>query len=559
MELLTEARGWPETGRARRAAVSSFGMSGTNAHVVLEQAPQETPPEAGEPAVGAGALGVVPWVISGHTSEALEAQAGRLLAHVSERGAGWRPDDVGYTLASGRAVLEHRAVVFGGDRGELLGGLAALAGGGGAGNVVRGRAGAGGRVVLVFPGQGAQWVGMGRELYASSGVFAARIDECAAALGPFVDWSLRDVLCGAVGAVSLERVDVVQPVSWAVMVGLAAVWESLGVRAGAVVGHSQGEIAAAVVSGALSLEDGARVVALRSAVIGGELAGLGGMVSVAAPVERVREWCASLGEGVSVAAVNGPASVVVSGEPAALDGLVAGCEARGVRVRRVAVDYASHSAQVERISDRLKETLAPVRPGPAGIRFFSTVSGTWTPGEALDAEYWYRNLREPVQLERAVTALADEGFDTFVECSAHPVLAAAIEDTLTAAGSPDAVVAGTLRRNEGGPERILASAAEVFVRGAAVDWSALTGTAGSPVDLPTYAFQRQRYWVEARTGGSDPATLGQRGVGHPLLGAVVSLADGAGVVLTGRLSAGRPGWLADHRVGGTVVVPGTAL
>ncbi|NEY36746.1 SDR family NAD(P)-dependent oxidoreductase, partial [Streptomyces sp. PRKS01-65] len=262
---------------------------------------------------------------------------------------------------------------------------------------------------------------------------------------------------------------------------------------------------------------------------------------------------------VSVAAVNGPSSVVVSGEPAVLERLVAVCEAQGVRARRVAVDYASHSAQVERITGRLKEALAPIRPGPAGVRFFSTVSGTWTPGEELDAAYWYRNLREPVQLERAVTALAGEGFDTFIECSAHPVLAAAMEDTLAAAGAPEAVVAGTLRRDEGGPERLLSSAAEVFVRGVPVDWSALTGTSGTFEDLPTYAFQRQRYWVEARTDGSDPAVLGLRGVGHPLLGAVVTLADGAGVVLTGRLSAGRPGWLADHRVGGTVVVPGTAL
>ncbi|MDN0201311.1 SDR family NAD(P)-dependent oxidoreductase, partial [Streptomyces sp. S.PNR 29] len=230
-----------------------------------------------------------------------------------------------------------------------------------------------------------------------------------------------------------------------------------------------------------------------------------------------------------------------------------------MRVRRIPVDYASHSVQVERVADRLLEVLAPIGPRPAGVRFLSTVSGTWVPGETLDAEYWYRNLREPVQLERAVTVLAGEGFDVFIECSAHPVLAAGVEDTLAAAGFPDAVVAGTLRRDEGGPERVLTSAAEVFVRGTGVDWSTVTGTPHTPTDLPTYAFQRRRYWLETSERGSDPAALGLRGVGHPLLGAAVSLADGGGVVLTGRLSAGRPGWLADHRVGGTVVVPGTAL
>ncbi|MEV0322797.1 type I polyketide synthase, partial [Streptomyces sp. NPDC050659] len=227
VELLTEARDWPDVDRARRAAVSSFGMSGTNAHVVLEQAPEPTEDE------GSVRPGVVPWVLSGHTAEALEAQAARLADWARENGdgdgGGVDIGGVAGTLATGRAVLEHRAVVVGGGGGELLGGLAALAGGGVAGNVVRGQSGVGGRVVLVFPGQGSQWVGMGRELYASSPSFAARIDECAAALAPFVDWSLTDVLCGVEGAASLERVDVVQPASWAVMVGLAAVWESLGV------------------------------------------------------------------------------------------------------------------------------------------------------------------------------------------------------------------------------------------------------------------------------------------------------------------------------------------
>ncbi|MEU6647825.1 type I polyketide synthase, partial [Saccharomonospora sp. NPDC046836] len=291
VELLTEAREWPVVGRERRAGVSSFGISGTNAHVVLEQAPKPQERVVAGPSVALGGSGVVPWVVSGHTAEALRGQAGRL--------AEWAraADDadtaaVAGALVSSRSVFEHRAVVLGSDPKALLTGLE---------EVERGTPGratttgttdaAGGGVVLVFPGQGSQWLGMGRELYASSPVFAARVDECAGALAPFVEWSLVDVLRGVAGAGSLDRVDVVQPVSWAVMVGLAAVWESLGVVPGAVVGHSQGEIAAAVVSGALSLEDGARVVALRSRVIGEVLAGRGGMVSVAAPAGEVRAWC----------------------------------------------------------------------------------------------------------------------------------------------------------------------------------------------------------------------------------------------------------------------------
>ncbi|MDN0201189.1 type I polyketide synthase [Streptomyces sp. S.PNR 29] len=552
VELLAQARPWPEVGRARRAAVSSFGMSGTNAHVVLEQAPRE--PE-GEHLVRSG--GVVPWVVSGHTPEALREQAARLAQWVRDA---TEVDGVAGTLASSRSVFEHRAVVVGRDREELLSGLEKIEQGIPGAGVIAGVADAAGAgTVLVFPGQGSQWVGMGRELYAASPVFAARVDECARVLAPWVDWSLVDVVCGVAGAVSLERVDVVQPVSWAVMVGLAAVWESLGVRPGAVVGHSQGEIAAAVVAGALSLEDGARVVALRSRVIGEVLAGCGGMVSVAAPVERVREWCVSVGEGVSVAAVNGPASVVVSGEPAALDGLVAIGEGEGVRVRRIPVDYASHSVQVERVADRLERELAGVSPGTGRVPVYSTVEAGWVDGGGLDAGYWVRNLRRPVRFEEAVRGLLDEGFRFFVECSAHPVLTVGVEETAADRGVADVVATGTLRRDEGGPERVLASAAELFVRGANVDWNTVTGTPHTPTDLPTYAFQRRRYWLETPERGSDPAALGLDEVGHPLLGAAVPLADGGGVVLTGRLSAGRPGWLADHRVGGTVVVPGTAL
>ncbi|MDN0201146.1 type I polyketide synthase [Streptomyces sp. S.PNR 29] len=444
---------------------------------------------------------VVPWTVSGHTPEALRGQAARLAQWVRET-EGLDAGRVAGALASSRPVFEHRAVVLGSGREALLAGLGEVEQGVPGAGVITGAASVTGKVALVFPGQGPQWIGMGRELYAASPVFAARIDECAQALAPYVDWSLHEVLGGAAGAASLERSDVVQPALWAVMVALAAVWESLGVRPDAVVGHSMGETAAAVVTGALSLEDGARVMALRSRTVV-ELSGRGGMVSVAAPVERVREWCVSVGEGVSVAAVNGPASVVVSGELAALDRLVAIGEGEGVRVRRIPVDYASHSVQVEQIADRLERELAGVSPGAARVPVYSTVEAAWVDGSRLDAGYWVRNERRPVRFEEAVRGLLDEGFRFFVECSPHPVLTVGVEETAADRGVADVVATGTLRRDEGGPERVLASAAELFVRGANVDWNTVTGTPDTPVDLPPYAPQHQRHRLDDVTSVLD--------------------------------------------------------
>ncbi|CAM5464252.1 Polyketide-type polyunsaturated fatty acid synthase PfaA OS=Streptomyces glaucescens OX=1907 GN=SGLAU_07210 PE=4 SV=1 [Streptomyces glaucescens] len=390
VELLTEAREWPETGeRPRRAGVSSFGVSGTNAHVILEQAPEAQPPAVVEPVA-------VPWILSARSAEALREQAARLVSRV-EGDAGLSLANVGWSLATGRAALEHRAVVVGRDRDGLLAGLADVNAG----------SGSGGRVVFVFPGQGAQWAGMGVELLDSAPVFAERFAECAKALAEFVGWDAEAVLRGAPGAPSLERVDVVQPLSWAVMVSLAAVWRSYGVEPAAVVGHSQGEIAAACVAGGLTLRDGARVVALRSLAIAAGLAGDGGMVSVALSAEQAAERIAAWDGRIEIAALNGPASVVVAGEPKALDELIAACEADGIRARRIPVDYASHTSHVERIEEELARVLAEVRPQAAAVPFFSTVEADWLDTQALDAGYWYRNLRRTVGFQTAVEALAE--------------------------------------------------------------------------------------------------------------------------------------------------------
>ncbi|SOJ55233.1 Phenolphthiocerol synthesis polyketide synthase type I Pks15/1 [Mycobacterium simulans] len=579
--LLTKARAWmPEQGRPRRGAISSFGISGTNAHVILEQDPAEVAvgenaaPESdygtddfssadhGGPAalVGAG-LSVLPWVVSAKTATSLAAQAGRLLAHLESKEE-LHPADVGFTLAR-RSVFEHRAVITGKDRAALLAGLAGLAAGQPGAGVVAGRAGSLGKTVMVFPGQGAQWVGMGVELLDCAPVFATQIDACAAAFSEFVDWSLTDVLRGAPGAPGLDRVDVVQPVLFAVMVSLARLWASVGVVPDAVVGHSQGEIAAAHVAGALSLRDAARVVTLRSELLKA-LAGRGCMVSIACGVQRAATLLAPFGNRIGIAARNGPSAVVVAGEVGAIEELMHRCEVEGVRARRIEVDYASHFVQVEAIGADLVEALADIRPQSCSMTFVSTVTGDVVDGAELDAEYWYRNLRQTVQFEQAVRSCCEQGYRLFVEASPHPVLLAGIEDTVADSAQPGAagaVVVPTLGRDEGGLARLWMSVGQAFVAGVEVDWSGLFAhSAGRKVDLPTYAFAGQRFWLTpgaARRADAD--ALGLNVAGHGLLGAVVQLPDSGAVVLTGRLSLVELPWLADHAVGGEVLFPGAGF
>nr|ADC79616.1 BafAI [Streptomyces lohii] len=528
-QLLTEARTWDDTGRPRRAGVSSFGISGTNAHVIVESAPAEAP--AGTVEDAPRRPGAVVWPVSARSAEALRAQAGALAARVVAEPA-FDAADVGYSLAVGRASFEHRAAVVGGDRSELLRGVKALAEGRSAQvpGLVRGGGVSSGRSVLVFPGQGSQWVGMAAELLGESEVFAGRMAECERALGPYVDWSLAEAL----GSERLlARVDVVQPVLWAVMVSLAEVWRSFGVAVDGVVGHSQGEVAAACVAGGLSLEDGARVVALRSRAVG-VLAGRGGMASVPLPVDVVRERIAPWAGRLSVAAVNGPFSTVVSGDADAVAGLLEELAGEGVRARRVEVDYASHSSHVEEIREQLLADLKDTTPRSGSVPFYSSVTGGLLDTKALDAEYWYRNLRETVEFEQATGALLADGFRFFVEASPHPVLGVAVGESVEAAGV-EAAVLGTLRRDEGGQEQVLRAVGRAWECGLDVDWSGMFPGARR-VELPTYAFQRSRYWLTAPAAvpaapaevrwdeleSQDPAQLAETlGVGRAALDEVL--------------------------------------
>ena len=555
VSLLTEARPWPAQGpaqgRVRRAGVSSFGISGTNAHVIVEAAPVEERVDA------AGCkVPVVPWAISAKSATALGSQAARLAAHVRAHGE-LDVADVAWSLA-GRSMFEHRAVVVGGDRDRLLAGLDELASDE-VGSVIRGTATPAGKTVFVFPGQGSQWLGMGIELLDTAPVFAQQIDACAEAFAEFVDWSLMDVLRGVPGAPGLDRVDVVQPVLFAVMVSLAELWKSVGVRPDAVIGHSQGEIAAAYVAGALSLRDAARVVTLRSKLLTA-LSGPGGMVSIAIGADQARELLAPFGNRVSVAVVNGPSAVVVSGEVAALEELIHLCADQDLRTRRIDVDYASHSVEVEAIRGELTEVLSGIEPRSSRTAFFSTVTGSRLDTADLDAGYWYRNIRQTVQFDRAVRSACEHGYRTFIESSPHPALIAGIEDTFNDCvdGDSEPIVVPTLGREDGGPERFLMSAASAFVAGVGVNWRGALGGAGF-VELPTYAFERRRFWLSGDSVAADAAGLGLSASEHALLGAVVELPASGGVVLTGRLSPSVQGWLADHAVSGAVVFPGAGF
>ncbi|MCP2330604.1 type I polyketide synthase [Actinoalloteichus caeruleus] len=551
--LLDRQTPWPETGQPRRAAVSSFGISGTNAHVVLEQAPVDTSERQRHDGAGP-----VPLVLSARTAEALRAQADRLREHL--RTLGDIPlTDLGFSLATRRTRFEHRGAVVAEDWESLARGLDILAEGGQGTNTVVGHARATVEPVFVFPGQGSQWREMAAALLEASPHFRAQAEACAEALARYVDWSVLAVLRAEPDAPPLERIDVVQPALFTTMVSLAALWRAHGVEPGAVVGTSQGEIAAAYVAGGLSLDDAARVVARRSRLLLNRLVGRGGLVSLALPVGEAEGLLAEWGDRLAIAGFNGPALLTIAGDGESLDELVRQCEERGIRARHVA-DAPTHCAFVDELRTELLDELGQVRPTAGDIPFFSTTSGRFVGTEALDTDYWFDNTREPVRYEQATRALLEQGHRVFVEISPHPVMTMPTEQTIVDAGA-DAVVTGTLRRGDGGLRRFLTSLATAHAHGVAVDWgTTFTEHDARPVDLPTYAFQNQRYWLPIPTTSTgDMAGIGLGATEHPMLAAGVPLADSDGFLFTGRLARRTHPWLAQHGVLGTVLVPGTGF
>ena len=617
VSLLTEAAPWPRNGRPRRAAVSSFGISGTNAHMILEEAPaleralpravpaSEEPaiaapageelagaePAGAEPAIaepggaepGGGVLGcgVVPWVLSGRGVGGLRGQAGRLGGFVAgDRGVG--VEEVGFSLA-GRAALEDRAVVLGSGREELLEGVRALARGESAPTVVRAIApGAGGAVALLFSGQGTQRVGMGRELYEAFPVFAEAFDEACGYLDEHLGCSLREVVLGEPsggdgltaaeksngkpsGGVLLDETLFTQTGLFALEVALFALVKSLGVHPAFLIGHSIGELVAAHVAGVFTLKDACALVAARGRLMGRLPAG-GAMVSVGASEQEALESLAGLEDRVALAAVNGPSAVVLSGEEDAVLKLAEAWDAQGRKTKRLRVSHAFHSPRMDEMLDELLQAARGLSFAPPTTPIISNVTGEpLSTDQVCSPEYWIEHARRPVRFCDGMRWLAAHGVHNFLELGPDAVLSAIGQDCLDDAAENTSepqqrVLVPALRGERPETQVLLTALSELWVHGVHIDWDTIFTKTSTRIDLPTYAFQRKPYWLKTtHSSTTNITTIGQAPVGHPLLGAVVGVAGGGGWLFTGRLSLGGLPWLGDHVVLGSVLLPGTAF
>jgi coronafacic acid polyketide synthase Cfa7 len=578
VELLTTARSWPGHGRPRRAGVSSFGISGTNAHVILEQAPESAQARV-------GATGAVPepggeqpqppalpvpglcWPVSAASAQALQAQATQLHAFVTAA-PGTDLGAAGYSLATTRAHLPHRAVVTAGDRAGLLDALQALAADQSSAGVIRGTTGAApGTTAFLFSGQGCQWPGMGRSLYQQSPVFAAALDEVCAALDPHLEPPLRDVMFAAAGtgaAALLDRTDYTQAALFALEVALVRTLEDVGIRPGMVAGHSAGEIAAAHVAGVLTLPDSATLVAARGRLMQ-SLPGTGSMVTVQAGEQEVLASIAGLAPLVDVAAVNAPSSVVVSGDRDAVAQLGQHWRERGRRVQPLHVGHAFHSPHVDPVLGPLRAVAADLDLRPPALPMVSTLTGTALTGEqACSPDYWARQARGAVRFADALTWMREHGASTFLEIGPDAVLTAlgrggqprpATGPGARDPGSPGQVSwIPSLRRGRDELRTLTAALARLHVLGAGPDWARLL-PASERVGLPTYPFRGRRYWLRtpprplAAGGGAGPAA-------HPFLTSRVEVAGGQEWIFTGSMSSSSHPWLAEHVVAGTATVAG---
>ncbi|WP_248001495.1 type I polyketide synthase [Streptomyces sp. RPA4-5] len=540
VELLTESRPWPELERPRRAGVSSFGISGTNAHVIIEALPDPAPVERTGPVPP-----VIPWLLSARTEPALRAQADRLTDFVAER-QHLDAADLGHALLS-RAALPHRAVVLARGGSALAEGLDAVVAGALSGSVVSGVASEG-RTAFLFTGQGAQRAGMGRGLYEAFPVFADAFDAVCAELDRWLDRPVGDVVFG--GEADLDRTVWAQAGLFAVEVASFRLLESWGVVPDFLLGHSIGEVAAAHCAGVLSLADACALVAARGRLMQALPAG-GAMLAVEASEAEVR---LGIDGRLDVAAVNGPASVVVSGPAEVVDELAVHWSAEGRRTSRLTVSHAFHSALMEPMLAEFAEVLATLSFDEPRIPVVSNLTGTVAePGLMSTPDYWVRQVREAVRFADGVVHLAGQGVTRFVELGPDGVLCGLAQQSV-----PEGVFAPVARRDREDVDTALGALARVWTAGADVDWRAVL-PGGRRIELPTYAFQRERYWPEAVPVTGDPGAVGLEPLGHPLLSVAVTVAGGGGLLLTGRISAATHPWLADHVILDRMVVPGAAL
>ncbi|MFJ5262505.1 SDR family NAD(P)-dependent oxidoreductase [Streptomyces sp. NPDC088387] len=540
VELALDRRPWPATGRPRRAAVSSFGISGTNTHVVLEEPPTAEAADtadAGESNTPAREGGWVPWVVSGRTRQALAGQIARLRAHTNAH-PDVRPADLGLSLATTRAPFEHRALAVGRDTGELLAAL----------TTANPLTPVGGKTAFLFTGQGAQRIGMGRTLHHAFPVYAEAFDAVCALADPGLERPLAEVI--DTDADLLTRTDYAQIALFATEVAQFRLLESWGVTPDYLAGHSVGELAAAHVSGVLSLADAVRLVLARGTFMAALPAG-GAMAALRATEDEVTSH---LDDRVGLAAVNGPHSVVISGAEEAVDALAARFE----KSKRLKVSHAFHSPLMDPMLADFAAAAAKCTFAEPTIPIVSTLTGALAdPAQLATPAYWVDHVRRPVRFAPALDTLHELGVRTFLEVGPDAALTALAVDCVP----EDSVTVAGLRR-DGDEERDLVTAvARLHTAGTPVDWAAFFAPHGARrTGLPTYAFQRERLWLESTPGGSGDADgLGQSATGHPLLTAATELPETGGAVLTGRLSLATHPWLADHAVHGTVLLPGTAF
>ncbi|WP_394850849.1 type I polyketide synthase [Pendulispora brunnea] len=561
VELLQRAVPWPRSDRPRRGAVSSFGVSGTNAHVILEEAP------AAAVAVPPADVALLPLLLSGHDETALRAQAGRLAEHLRSHPE-LCPIELAASLALRRSHFAQRLAISVHAETTTEGltvAFAEFASGGAAPAGARmGRVeAAAGRVAILFTGQGSQRTGMGRRLYASHETFRAALDAVCTHMDPHLERPLKEVLFAEPPtreAQLLERTEWAQPALFALEVALYRQWEAWGVRGHALLGHSVGEIVAAHVAGILDLSDACALVAARGRLMQ-RLPSGGAMAALEATEEETLPLLQAEDGRVSLAAVNGPAQIVISGDEASVDAVCAQAKALGRRAKRLQVGHAFHSARMEPMLASFEQVARSLTYRAPRIPVASNVTGALTRHEEMaTAEYWIRQVREPVRFADGVRALVAAGVRTFVECGPDPVLVALAAECAAQDGVEGASFIPSLRKDRDEVESLVRAVGTLHVRGHALDWgNVFAGIGGRNVDLPTYAFQRQRYWLDTPPGSAALQSAGMLDVGHPWLTAALRLADRDAYVLSGRLSTAEHPWVLDHVVAGAALLAGTAF